>query len=68
MADAAVIFLCLLLCYIVAVHGRSALYNTTSTRIEGKINVHVISHTHNDPGWLLDYVQYYRAFELDGHR
>jgi hypothetical protein len=46
---------------------RSALYNTSSARIDGKLNVHIISHTHNDPGWLSSYVQYHRALDLDGH-
>lgn len=46
---------------------RSALYNTTHGRVEGKLNVHIISHTHNDPGWLSSYVQYHRTLDLDGH-
>lgn len=48
--------------------ARSALYNTTNSRAHGKLNVHIVSHTHNDPGWLFDYVQYHRPFVLDGHR
>jgi hypothetical protein len=46
---------------------RSALYNTSATRLEGKLNVHIISHTHNDPGWLSSYAQYHRTLVLDGH-
>jgi hypothetical protein len=46
---------------------RSALYNTTHARLEGKLNVHIISHTHNDPGWLSSYAQYHRTLDLDGH-
>lgn len=46
---------------------RSALYNTTATRVDGKLNVHIISHTHNDPGWLSTYTQYHRTLDLDGH-
>jgi hypothetical protein len=32
-----------------------------------RLNVHIISHTHNDPGWLSSYVQYHRPLVLDGH-
>lgn len=46
---------------------KSALYNTTAARAETKLNVHIFSHTHNDPGWLHTYAQYHRALDLDGH-
>jgi hypothetical protein len=46
---------------------RSTLYNTSSARIDGKLNVHIISHTHNDPGWLSSYTQYHRPHVQDGH-
>jgi hypothetical protein len=45
----------------------SALYTTNATRTPGKLNVHIISHTHNDPGWLSSYAQYHRTLVLDGH-
>jgi hypothetical protein len=47
--------------------SRSALYNTAAARVEGKLNVHIISHTHNDPGWLSSYAQYHRTLVVDGH-
>lgn len=46
---------------------RSALYNTSAARVDGKLNVHIISHTHNDPGWISSYAQYHRTLVLDGH-
>ncbi|WIA23312.1 hypothetical protein OEZ85_000079 [Tetradesmus obliquus] len=58
--------LLLLLLWVQAAASRSALYNTSGARINGKLNVHIISHTHNDPGWLRSYAQYHRPFELDG--
>ncbi|WIA15624.1 hypothetical protein OEZ85_002251 [Tetradesmus obliquus] len=50
-----------------AVACRSALYNTTASRVEAKLNVHIFSHTHNEPGWLHSYAQYHRTLDLDGH-
>ncbi|KAF8065729.1 alpha-mannosidase [Scenedesmus sp. PABB004] len=49
------------------VGARSGLYNTTGGPVAGKLNVHIISHTHNDPGWLSSYVQYHRTLVLDNH-
>ncbi|ETW07206.1 hypothetical protein H310_01795 [Aphanomyces invadans] len=34
-------------------------YNTTPTISKDKLNVHLIPHTHDDPGWLLTVDQYF---------
>lgn len=34
-------------------------YNTTSTIVSGKLNVHLVPHSHDDVGWLKTIDQYY---------
>jgi hypothetical protein len=34
-------------------------YNTTSSIVPGKLNVHLVAHSHDDVGWLKTIDQYY---------
>ncbi|KAI9114327.1 hypothetical protein K1719_014555 [Acacia pycnantha] len=55
------VFLCavLFLGSVLSSESKYIKYNTTSTTVPGKLNVHLVPHTHDDVGWLKTIDQYY---------
>lgn len=48
-----------LFCLYVAVDGAYVKYNTGAGIVSGKLNVHLVAHSHDDVGWLKTIDQYY---------
>lgn len=44
---------------VVSVDGVYVKYQTGSGVVEGKLNVHLVAHSHDDVGWLKTVDQYY---------